>query len=219
IGDASVPIVGVMPASFRFPDRAVDVWSPSAVDAPYAQSRRSTWYTGVGRLRPGVTLEEARADLSAVQARLARQFPDPDRKIGVDLRPLKQDLVGGMGRTLWLLFGAVSVLLLIACTNIAALLVARGMARRPEIAVRRSLGASRAAIAGLVLAETLLLALAGGALGLLVAGVATAAFRALGTGLPRVDEVVVNGRILLYCSVSTLGVALVSGLAPAVRAL
>jgi putative ABC transport system permease protein len=219
IGNASVPIVGVMPASFRFPDRDVDVWFPSPVDAPYAQSRHSTWYTGVGRLRPGVTLEQARADLSAVQARLAQQFPDPDRKVGVELRPLKQDLVGGIGRALWLLFGAVSVLLLIACTNIAALFVARGASRRPEIAVRLSLGASRAAVAGLVLAETLLLALVGGALGLLVAGFATAAFRALGTELPRMDEVVVDGRILLYCSLSTLGVALVSGLAPAVRAM
>ncbi len=219
MGNASVPIVGVMPASFRFPDREVDVWFPSPVDAPYAQSRHSTWYTGVGRLRPGVTLEEARADLSAVQARLAQQFPDPDRKIGVELRPLKQDLVGGIGRALWLLFGAVSVLLLIACTNIAALFLARGAARRPEIALRLSLGATRAAVAGLVLAETLLLALVGGALGLLVAGFSTATFRALGTELPRMDEVVVDGRILLYCSLSTLGVALVSGLAPAVRAM
>ena len=219
IGNASVPIVGVMPPSFRFPDREVDVWFPSPVDAPYAQSRHSTWYTGVGRLRPGVTLEQARADLSAVQARLAQQFPDPDRKVGVELRPLKQDLVGGIGRALWLLFGAVSVLLLIACTNIAALFVARGASRRPEIALRLSLGASRAAVAGLVLAETLLLALVGGALGLLIAGFATAAFRTLGTELPRMDEVVVDGRILLYCTLSTLGVALVSGLAPAVRAM
>jgi predicted permease len=219
IGNASLPIVGVMPASFHFPDRDVDVWVPSAVDAPYAQSRHSTWYTGVGRLRPGVTLEEARADLAGVQARLAQQFPDPDRKIGVELRPLKQDLVGGIGRALWLLFGAVSVLLLIACTNIAALFVARGATRRPEIALRLSLGASRAAVAGLVLAETLLLSLVGGALGLLVAGFATAAFRALGAELPRMDEVVVDGRILLYCSLSTLGVALVSGLAPALRAM
>jgi putative ABC transport system permease protein len=219
IGNASVPIVGVMPASFLFPDRDVDVWFPSPVDAPYAQSRHSTWYTGVGRLRPGVTLERARADLSAVQARLAQQFPDPDGKVGVELRPLKEDLVGGIVRALWLLFGAVSVLLLIACTNIAALFVARGASRRPEFALRLSLGASRAAVAGLVLAETLLLALVGGALGLLVAGFATAVFRALGAELPRMDEVVVDGRILLYCSLSTLGVALMSGLAPAMRAM
>jgi predicted permease len=219
IGNASMPIVGVMPPSFRFPDREVDVWFPAAVDAPYAQSRHSTWYTGVGRLRPGVTPEQARADLSAVQARLAQAFPDPDRKIGVWLRPLKQDVVGGSGRALWLLFGAVSLLLLIACTNIAALFLARGATRRPEIALRLSLGSTRAAVAGLVLAETLLLALVGGALGLLVAAFATAAFRTLGSELPRMDEVAVDGRILLYCSLSTLGVAFVSGLVPALRAM
>jgi predicted permease len=219
IGNATVPIVGVMPASFRFPDRDVDAWFPAAVDAPYAQSRHATWYTGVGRLRPGVTLPQARADLAAVQARLAEQFPDPDRMIGVELRALKEEMVGGLSRALWLLFGAVSVLLLIACTNIAALFVARGATRRPEIALRLSLGASRASVAGLVLAETLLLALAGGALGLLVAGFAAAAFRALGADLPRMDDVGVDGRILLYCSSSTLGVALVSGLVPALRAM
>src|SRR5262245_139654 len=204
IGGASAPIVGVMPASFLFHDRDVDIWFPARVDAPFAQSRHSTWYRGVGRLRPGVTLEQAQADLSAVQARLARQFPDPDGKIGVELRPLKEDVVGGIGPALWLLFGAVSLRLLIACTNIAALFAARGAARRPEIALRLSLGASRPAIAGFVLAETLLLALVGGALGLLVAGFATAALRAFGTDLPRMDEVAVDARILFYCSLSTL---------------
>jgi putative ABC transport system permease protein len=218
IGGASVPIVGVMPAFFRFPDREVDLWSPSPVDAPYAQSRRSTWYSGIGRLRAGVTLDQARRDLAAVQARLAEQFPDPDRKIGVLLTSLKQEAVGGVGQSLWLLFGSVSVLLLIACTNIAALFLARGAARRHEIALRLSLGASRAAIAALVLGETLLLAVLGGGLGLLVARIATAALRSLGTELPRVDEIVVDGRILLYCSASTLGVALLSGLLPAIRA-
>jgi predicted permease len=218
-GATPAPIVGVMPASFRFPDKDVDVWFPSPTDAPYAQSRQSTWYAGIGRLRPGVTLTQARADLEAVQARLARQFPDPDAKIGVVLTPLKQELVGDVGRSLWLLFGAVSLLLLIACTNIAALFVARGAARRHEIALRLSLGASRGAIAGLVLAETLLLALVGGGLGLLVAGLATAAFRAALSELPRIDEIAVDGRILLYCSASTLGVALACGLAPALRAM
>jgi putative ABC transport system permease protein len=218
-GATPAPIVGVMPASFRFPDRDVDVWFPAPTDAPYAQSRQSTWYAGIGRLRPGVTLAQARADLEAVQAGLARQFPDPDAKIGVVLTPLKQELIGDVGRSLWLLFGAVSLLLLIACTNIAALFVARGAARRHEIALRLSLGASRGAIAGLVLAETLLLALAGGGLGLLVAGLATAAFRAAGSELPRIDEIAVDGRILLYCSASTLGVALACGLAPALRAM
>ena len=219
IGGAAVPIVGVMPVSFRFPDREVDLWFPSPVDAKYAQSRHSTWYQGVGRLREGVTLDQARADLTAVQARLAEQYPDPDRKIGVELAPLKEQAVRGVGHSLWLLFGAVSVLLLIACTNIVALFLARGASRRQEIALRMSLGASRMAIAGLVLTETLLLALVGGGLGLLIAGFATAALRSIGAELPRIDEIVVDGRILAYCSASTLGVALVCGLLPAIRAL
>lgn len=219
IGGSSVPIVGVMPGSFLFSDREVDLWSPSPVDAPHAQSRNHTWFTGVGRLRAGVTLAQARADLAAVQQRLAVQHPDSDGRIGVELTPLKQEAVGGMGRSLWLLFGAVSLLLLIACTNIAALFLARGAARRHEIALRLSLGASRPAVAGLVLAETLLLALTGGALGLLIAGYGTQALRALGSQLPRVDEIVVDGRILLYCTLSTLAVALLCGLLPALRAM
>jgi predicted permease len=218
IGGVATPIVGVMPASFRFPDRGVDVWFAARTDAPYAQSRRSTWFTGIGRLRAGVTADQARADLAAVQARLAEQFPDTDRRIGVELVPLKQQAIGGVGRSLWLLFGAVSLLLLIACTNIAALLLARGAARRQEIAVRVSLGASRRSVAGLVLAEALVLAFAGGGLGLVVAGSATAALRSVAAELPRADEIVVGGRILLYCSLSTLAVALLCGLLPAVRA-
>jgi putative ABC transport system permease protein len=219
VGGAAVPIVGVMPAAFRFPDREVDLWFPSPVDAKYAQSRHSTWYQGIGRLRDGVTLAQARADLAAVQARLAEQYPDPDRKIGAELQPLKEQAVGGVGHSLWLLFGAVSVLLLIACTNIVALFLARGASRRQEIALRLSLGASRRAIAGLVLAETLLLALVGGGLGLLIAVFATAALRSLGAELPRIDEIVVDGRILAYCTASTLGVALACGLLPALRAM
>src|SRR5262245_58024069 len=111
-----------------------------------------------------------------------------------------------MSRAFWLLFGLVSVLLLIVCINIAALLVARGAVWRSEIALRLSFGASRVAIVGLVLAETLLLAIFGGALGLLLVALATAAFRSLGSELPRADEVMVDGRILLYCSLSTLNV-------------
>ena len=90
IGSMTFPIVGVMPASFKFPDRDVDLWFPTALDNKYAQSRRNTWYTGVGRLKPGVSEAQARADLAAVQAQLGQQFPDTDRTIGVQLAPLKE---------------------------------------------------------------------------------------------------------------------------------
>ncbi len=219
IGPDSVPIVGVMSPSVRFPERDVDVWRPMAVDAPFAQSRRSTWLRAVGRLKPGVSIEQARADMAAVQKRLGEEFPNPDATIGAVVTSLKQEAIGGVGRSLWLLFGAVTVLLLIACTNIAALFLARGSQRRQEIAVRLSLGASRKAIAALVLAETLLLAIVGGGLGLALAAVATASLRSLGAELPRVDEIVVDGRILAYCTVSSLAVALVCGLLPAIRAM
>ena len=132
VGQQSLPIVGVMPESFRFPLRDVDVWAPSPVDAPFAQSRQSTWFTVIGRVRHGVTAAEAQADLDRVQAQLARAFPATDAAIAVRVQPLKDVIVGDVGRSLWLLFAAVSVLLLIACTNIAALLLARTADRQQE---------------------------------------------------------------------------------------
>jgi putative ABC transport system permease protein len=217
LGTTVHPIVGVMPPTFRFPDREVDLWTPVPVDAPFAQSREATWYTGIGRLRSGVTLDQARDNLRAVQAQLAAQYPETDRQVGVWIVPLKQSAIGDLGATLWLVFGAVSVLLLIACTNIAALLLARGTHRSHEIAVRRSLGASRSTIAAQLLTETAVLAVAGGALGLLVAAAATGWLRSTAGDLPRFDELSLDGRILLYTLAVTMAVTLVCGLLPAVR--
>jgi len=218
IGTASIPIVGVMPADFRFPDREVDLWMPIPVDAPYAQDRQSPWYTVVGRLKPGVTVARAREDLAAVQAQLGEQYPETDRDIGIEVVPLKETAVGAVGQSLWLLFGAVTVLLLIACTNIAALLLSRGAHRREELAVRQSLGASRTAVAAQLLTETGVLALAGGVLGIAIAAAASGALRAAGANLPRFDEVTVGGRALLYTLASVVAVTLLCGLLPAVRA-
>lgn len=217
IGTASHPIVGVMPASFRFPDREVDLWFPVDVDASYAQSRHSTWYNGIGRLEPGVTLEQARDNLAAVQAQLGEQYPDPDADIGVEVVPLKEVTVGGIRSSLWLLFGAVSVLLLITCTNIAALLLSRAAHRRQEVSIRLSLGASRAAVAAQMLTEAGMLALAGAGVGLLVAAGASAAFQAAAADVPRIDEIAIDFRILLYTLASAVAVALLCGLLPAIR--
>ncbi len=214
---AAYSITGVMPPSFRFPDRDVDLWSVSAPDAPYAQSRESTWYTGIGRLKPGGTLAEARANLAAVQSNLGRQYPKTDAVISSVIQPLKEKLVGGVRESLWLLFGSVTLLLLIACTNIAALLVSRAAARRQEISVRFSLGASRAAVMGQLLAEVLVLAIAGASLGLLVAGGASRIFRALAKDLPRIDEIGLDGRIVLYALACAVVVTLVCGMLPAVQ--
>ena len=209
--------VGIMPAGFAFPDRDVDIWSSGDVDAPWGQSRDLSWYIGIGRLAEGVTLAQAQADLDAVQAQLARGFPDTDRAIGVRIEPLKDVVVGEAGLSLWLLYGGVSLLLLIAGTNIAALLLSRAARREHEVTVRYSLGASRAAVGLQVLTEAGFLACAGAGLGLAIAAVAPALFRRFAPDLPRVHEIGLDARILGYTMAATLVVTVVCGLLPAIR--
>src|SRR2546426_1116762 len=181
-------IVGIMPASFLFPDHDVDIWCPSPPDAPVAQSRESTWFTVIGRLKPGVTPGKAQADLATVQEQLGKEYPKTDADLAVRIRRLKEVTVGVSGRSLWLLFASVSVLLLIACTNIAALLLARTADREQEISIRLSLGASPTSIVRRLLTEVFLLALAGSVLGLVLAGAASDVLRLLAKNLPRVEE-------------------------------
>jgi putative ABC transport system permease protein len=218
INNSSIPIVGVMPASFLFPDRDVDLWSPSPMDAPYSQGRETGWFTTFGRLKPGVTLEQARANLASVQANLGRQFPKTDAGMGASVKPLKEATVGGVRQSLWILFGSVSLLLLIACTNIAALLLSRAAQRQHEISVRFSLGASRASVAAQLLTEVLVLALAGSALGLAIAGEASRVFRALAKDLPRVEEIRLDWGIVLYSLACAVAATLLCGIFPAIRA-
>src|SRR5579864_196637 len=161
IGREYYPIVGVMPEWFQVPNRDVDMWTPSAPDAPFANSRQSTWFTVIGRMKPGVTLKQATVDLATVQSLLGKQFPKPDADLTVRTEPLKDTIVGNVGSTLWLLYGSVSLLLLIACSNIAALLLARSAEREHEISVRFSLGASRRAVVAQLLTEVLGLAVLG----------------------------------------------------------
>jgi putative ABC transport system permease protein len=217
IGKWSYTIVGVMPASFLFPVRDVDFWSPSAPDAPFAQSRDSTWFTVIGRLRPGVTLAEARANLATVQAQLGKQYPKPDADLAVEVEPLKETTIGGVRGSLWILFGSVSLLLLIACTNIVALLLARASQRQHEISVRFSLGASRTAIVSQLLTEVFLLAVTGAVFGLIVAGAASKVFRTLAANLPRVEEIHLDSRIAVYSLGCSVIVTLLCGLFPAIH--
>ncbi len=217
IGSALSPVIGVMPASFLFPDRGVDLWFPGVMNNRLAQMRKLTWYVGIGRLRPGVTLEQARANLAAVQAELGEQHPETDRKMRVEVMPLKVITVSNVRASLWLLFGVVSVLLLITCTNIAALLLSRATLRQHESSVRLSLGATRATVAAQMLTETGVLALVGGAMGLLVAVAASAALRLVATDLPRMDEIALDVRTVLYTLAITTLVALLCGLLPAIR--
>jgi predicted permease len=216
LSDASYRIVGVMPASFAFPARDVEVWT-ARVHLPFVLNRSNRWYQGQGRLKPGVSLEQARADLSRVQSELAEQYPDSDSEVGVRVDPLTEVTVGHARASLWLLLGAVGVLLAIACTNIAALLLARGARRRGELAVRLVLGASRQSLAMQLLSEVAVLALAGALLGLGIAAAAPRGLRALAPNFPRIDEVAVDGGILLFTLGSVLVVTALCGALPAIR--
>src|SRR5579864_3717564 len=217
VGSFSYSIVGIMPASFRFPNASVDLWAPSAPDAPYAQRRDSTWFTVIGRMKPGVKLQQAQADLATVQSQLGKQFPKPDAELTVQSTPLKETVVGSTGDSLWLLYGAVSLLLLIACSNIAALLVARMSDREHEIAIRYSLGAPRSAIVMQLLTEVLGLAVCGSLLALLVVAGTRQAFHSLSNILPRVEEITLNWRIVLYSLGATVITTLLCGLFPAIH--
>ncbi|HEY6446785.1 MAG TPA: ABC transporter permease [Acidobacteriaceae bacterium] len=216
-GKRAYSIVGVLPASFAFPDRDADLFTPGPPDAPVAQDRSSTWFQVIGRLKSGVTQQQALADLSTVQRQLGAQFPKTDRDLGVHMEPLKSVIVGDIGSSLWLLYGAVTLLLLIACINIAALLLARTAGREREISLRFALGASRRTVIAQLLSEVLLLAVLGSLLGIVFADGAVQLFHHLAKTLPRAEEITLNWRLLLYTFASALAATLLSGLYPALR--
>jgi putative ABC transport system permease protein len=216
-GANAYTIVGVMPASFAFPDRDVNVFMPSPPDAPFAQDRRSTWYTVIGRLKPGVTQQQALADLSTVQHQLGVQFPKTDGELGTHVEPLKSEIIGDIGGSLWLLYGAVTLLLLIACINIGALLLARTAGREREISLRFALGATRRTVVAQLLSEVLLLAVIGAAFGIALAAGAVQLFHHFAATLPRAEEIGLNWPLLLYTFLCALVATLLSGLYPALR--
>jgi putative ABC transport system permease protein len=215
IGTGTSRVVGVMPSSFLFPDRGTDIWVP--LSDGFKQVRSLAWYPGIGRLRPGVALEEARANLDVVQAQLGAQYPDTDANLRVQIEPYKNSIVASAGGSLWLLFGSASLLLLIACTNIATLLLTRTAERRREFALRLSLGARPARIARERLTETAILAIAGATGGLALAYLATGALRKLSANVPRLDEITLDGRVALFTLAAVAVVTLLSGTLPALR--
>jgi putative ABC transport system permease protein len=211
------PVVGVMPPSFLFPNREANLWCPIPAGLSYGPPRENNWFTVIGRLKPGVTVAQARANLATVQAQLGRQFPKTDSQLSVGIEPLKETTIGDSRRSLWLLFGSVTLLLFIACTNIVALLLSRSAQRQHEISVRFSLGAPRGALIAQLLIETFLLALIGSGLGLFLAAAASDIFRSLAAQLPRVEEIHLDARIVLYSLACSVVVTLLCGLVPAVR--
>jgi predicted permease len=217
-GKYDYTIIGVLPAGFSIPNRTTDLWSVSAPDAPFAQDRAQTWFFALGRLKPRTTPAQGQADLATVQAQLARQYAKTDRDISVRIESLKHSIVGESGSSLWLLFGAVSLLLLIACTNIAALLLARTSGRAQEITIRYSLGASRGSVVAQLLTEALVLALTGSVLGLCVAAAASGVLKSVAKTVPRIEEIQLDWSIVAYAVACAVICTLLFGLVPALQA-
>ena len=211
-------VVGVMPEGFQFP-AGVDLWTPLALDA------RQLSYTGAhviqvaGRLKPGITLEQAQAGMNALARRIEPQRPHSNSGWGVALVPLHEQLVSGVRQGLWVLLGAVGFVLLIACANVANLLLTRAAARGREVAIRAALGAGRWRLVQQLLTESVLLAWLGGSLGLLLSlwGMETLV-RFAPVGLPRIGDVRMNGWVLGFTAVASLLTGALFGLAPALRA-
>jgi putative ABC transport system permease protein len=221
LNGASYIIVGVIPPDFTFYGHDRDVYTPIGQwnDPSFRDRRISVSAHVIGRLKPGVTLPRAKADMDVVARNLAAAFPVADKEVGITLVSMKEDIVGDVRPFLLVLLAAVGFLLLIACANVANLLLARSMGRSREFAVRAALGAGHLRVIRQLLTESVLLAALGGTLGLLFAyGGVKAALNTLPSTLPRVEEITLDGRVLLFTLAVSVFAAIVFGLAPALRA-
>jgi putative ABC transport system permease protein len=218
----SYTVVGVMPASASvasWTPMASDVWVPLGLTDEQRAARGNHNLDGVARLKEDVDLDRAQSETDAISARLAREFPDTDARWHAAIIPLQEQIVGDSRTMLVMLLGAVGLVLLIACANVGNLLFTRALSRRKEIAIRSALGAGHARVFQQLLIEALLLAAAGGALGLLLAhGALSSASRLLAGQVPRAEEISIDGRVLLFVVGVSILTGMLAGTLPALRA-
>jgi predicted permease len=230
LNGASYEIVGVMPRSFSLPREVMptldgaeqaEILLPLPLPADAAQNRDHEDYNIIGKLNPGVSVSQAQAEMDAITARLRQQFPEvypPNGGLTFGIVPLLEQVVGNVRRTLYLLLGAVAFVLLIACVNLANLQLSRGIARQKEIAVRTALGATRLRIVRQLLTESVLLAFAGGALGIALAFLALRGVRLLGPqSVPRLTDIGIGLQALAFTFIICVLSSILFGLAPALR--
>ena len=223
LSGTSYTVIGVAPAWFRFPTAEFQLWAPLGLidrDTPQqAANRAFRIFNAVGRLKPGVTVQQAQAAAQSVSARLGREFPATNEDVTFTLQPLYDRLVGDSKPALTILFGTVALLLLIACANVANLMLARTTVREREMAIRVALGAGRARLVRQLMTESVTLAVAGGLLGLLVTmwGIDLLP-SVLEARVPRADGIRIDATVLAFSGLATLLTGVFFGLAPAVQA-
>ena len=216
---APFTVIGVMPPGFYFPNRDVEYWTPLALNTANA-SRGGHFLGTIGRLKPGVTVQQAGVEMKTISERLAKQYPDASADESAEVTPLLERVVGSeVRRALLTLLAAVGVVVLIACANVANLLLVRASVRDKEIAIRTALGAGRRRLVGQMLVESVILALAGGILGIGLAQLALIPIRTLSAGsIPRVNDISTDGTVLAFALGLSLLTGILFGLAPAWQA-
>jgi putative ABC transport system permease protein len=220
LGGKNYTVVGVMPEGFQFPigSDPVDLWSTVSIDSFMFEQRGAHYMHVIARLKPDVSLEGAKAEMDGIAANLERQYPDDNSHRGVNIVPALESMIGDVRPALLILLGAVGCVLLIGCANVANLLLARATTRHKEVAIRAALGASRWRVVRQLLTESVLLSMAGGALGLLVAMWGTDVLVALSReDIPRAAQIGLDGRVLGFTFLVSILTGLIFGLVPALH--